>query len=241
MSKILRTHQLSAEIINLIDNANQYCYLVTPYYKPWELLNRSLELAAQAKKKIYFILRNELKVNNIASMLSRQYKCEVRILDYLHTKLYVSDKQAIISSMNLYDTSNSRNLEMGYLIESKPEVQKIKKEIIIDELLKVKPVCLYKGWFYEEELEKKKTAELVKESILSAGYCVCCGKKMNYDSASNIMFPKIVRCYDCWANNINAEEWEYEISYCHYCGKKHKARLAEPLHKECKEKLGLMI
>lgn len=59
MKNILINHQIPGEIIELIEKTKGYCFLVTPYYKPWALLERCLEKASKNKTKIIFILRNE--------------------------------------------------------------------------------------------------------------------------------------------------------------------------------------
>jgi len=52
----------------------------------------------------------------------------------LHAKCYINENKAIISSMNLYDYSQTRNVEMGFLItkEGDPEAYKKMMEDIDD-------------------------------------------------------------------------------------------------------------
>jgi hypothetical protein len=54
LDKILTNHQISGSIIDLIEETNEYCFLVTPYYKPWNLLDRALEKASSKEKGMDF-------------------------------------------------------------------------------------------------------------------------------------------------------------------------------------------
>lgn len=241
-SNLLTTSNISTEIINLIKETEEFCYIVTPYYKPWPVLEHSLEQAAQKKKRISFIFRYEADsmgrgLNGHIEKLNKGYKFEIRLLENLHSKLYINEKKAIISSMNLYEASQTRNFEIGYLFDSGYEVKQIFKEFIEEELLCVKPNQLYKGWFSEELVKQKEEKNKIIESIKEAGFCVKCGKKISYDKSSNVCHPRIVRCQPCWQLNPFPEEWRERINYCHYCGKPHQGKLTDPLHFECKDKL----
>lgn len=105
----LTTSGLNFYIEKLIKDAQEYIYILSPYIK----INTRLEELLVAKKKtgviIYIVCRIKDTNINVA-----HFAAELRDRKNLHAKCFMSEKEAIIGSLNLYDFSQINNDEMGF-------------------------------------------------------------------------------------------------------------------------------
>lgn len=122
----LTTHGLNFYIENIIKNAKEFIYLVTPYFKLEKRLEELILSQKQKGIKIYVVCRVD------------DLKKEISIADTvfdrknLHAKCFLNEKEALIGSLNLYDFSQINNDEMGFYIsktESEFTYKKIFEEI----------------------------------------------------------------------------------------------------------------
>jgi hypothetical protein len=231
LAKILGTHQISAAVIELIEETRQYCYLVSPYIKMWHLLDRALAKASEQDKRITVITRagSERKFD------VRGF--EVVVLNFLHTKLYVNERSAIVSSINLYDTSSTRNHELALHFQG-AEAKKLKQEIIDQDLLATQPVHRFAGKHTSAQQAEHEQMLAFRADLQSKGYCVACGVKIDFDGSGSVLSPTIIRCRPCWAKKPWVEApFRYKIQRCHYCGESLESVLSEPYHHACSQKL----
>ncbi len=245
-SSILTIHQIPGEIISLIEETKDYCFLVTPYFKPWPVLSRSLEKAALSEKKVIFIFRDTDNNDQIIKEICN-YGFDIHFVDRLHTKLYLNEKSAIISSMNLYDSSKEYNYELGYKFTNSYEVKKFKEEVIEKDILGLAPKYSINGRYFEhlrklkeEKLEKERKIEERKNNAISkknelkiqkvntipTGVCIRCGTAISYNTNA----PFCYNCYETWSSFGNAE---YEEKYCHSCGSNYPTSMRKPVCHRC--------
>ncbi len=105
----LTTHGLNYYIERLINEAEKYIYIITPYIK---VNNRLKELLIERMKSginIIIICRGDNLVDDVSS-----FAAEVKNRNNLHAKCYYSDKAAIVTSLNLYEFGQINNDEMGF-------------------------------------------------------------------------------------------------------------------------------
>jgi phosphatidylserine/phosphatidylglycerophosphate/cardiolipin synthase-like enzyme len=236
-NRILKTAEISTEVVKLIQDSREYCYLVTPYFKPWPLLERVLDEAKQRGHRITMIARvDDQKPYQIARLEQWQarFQFELIELSHVHMKLYVSEKAAILSSMNLLDSSQEKNYELGYLFDDQRTARSLLDDIVETELLSAPPIKVVGGWFSEEEHAARARIEELVSALSSRGYCVVCGQKWDLDRSKN---PSKIRCRPCWSKARDTEGHDLRIGYCHYCGKEHHARGSAPLHVPCMTEL----
>lgn len=233
---ILRAHQISTAIIDLVDESKGHCYLVSPWIRLWQQLERSLEKAAGRGLRLTIVLRDDEKSRNTeaARQFNERFGAEVVLLPNLHTKVSLGDRRAIIGSMNLYDVSQTRNFELAYELRGHHELETIKRDVIEGDLLAVKPKLRLAGKFESvRAAESARLAELDAE-LASAGFCVVCNYKMDLDRQPE---PGYVRCRTCYYKAPDADFTRLRTSYCHLCGKPFDSVLGRPLHAECRAKL----
>lgn len=230
----LLAHKISAGIIDLVDSSSKHCYFVSPWVRLWRQLERSLEKSVARGVRLTFVLRNEEKSIATGRGLNSSYGAEVVLIDRLHTKLYLGDRMAIIGSMNLYDVSAERNLELAVLVQSVQEIRRIRRDIVLGDLLALKPAHRIPGSFDEaasRELDRYKT---LSAEVASRGHCVVCDERIELDLSPS---PQLVRCKTCWAREREADPGWFKIKYCHYCGEPHSDVLAKPLHLSCRDRI----
>lgn len=236
---ILLTHQIPGKIIEIIQNSKDYCFLVTPYFQPWPLLERELEKSASDNKKIVFIFRDQDNAVFDFSYLNDNYDFDLVFVDRLHTKLYMNDKEVLISSMNLYDSSKENNYEVGYYFSNWTVSKDFKKQIIEDDILKGN-TKIYKGRYFKELEEKESAAQFKSTSTqfgnrsygfqANNGTCIRCGEKIRYNESK----PLCDKCYSTWSSFGNKD---YPEIFCHKCGKQDSwsnITFANPLCQSCK-------
>ena len=144
----------------------------------------------------------------------------------LHAKCYLSENEAIITSMNLYEYSQINNNEMGIYIdktEDEPLYTDVYAEAMrlvrISEEIKVSVARIPKS----NDEPTKKTTKMVSGS---SGFCIRCGEKLKL----NPMVPYCSKCYGSWKKSKNEE---LEEKYCHICGKPNKSSLIKPSCYNC--------
>jgi hypothetical protein len=111
--KFITTEGINYHLYELIKNSNQFISLITPYVDTGKRLT---DLLVERKKQGVQIaltcrtrnLRNKDKL--------REFTTTIRDKENLHSKCYISENEAIICSMNLYEYSQINNDEMGIWI-----------------------------------------------------------------------------------------------------------------------------
>lgn len=120
--KFIKPCEISSKIMTLIDESDEYVILVSPYVKisKWYKLLKKVESLKSRNIPFEFIIRDDN--SNQAS-----YE-DLTSLDYsftsipdLHCKLYINEKYAIVSSMNLLLSSEINSLEIAYITEKENE------------------------------------------------------------------------------------------------------------------------
>ena len=118
MAKYLDTSLISSELMQLLKEAKEKIILVTYSLK----VNTQIQERLKTKSKLgtlseiaVFFGNSELKSSEIEWM---KEVGDLRIFQKknLHAKCYINENKAIICSMNLYDYSQTSNIEMGFLI-----------------------------------------------------------------------------------------------------------------------------
>jgi phosphatidylserine/phosphatidylglycerophosphate/cardiolipin synthase-like enzyme len=215
MENILLGQQISSRIVEIIENAEDYCYIVTPYFNPWYDLIKALKLIQKKQISVAFLVRDEKKISKDIINLNSKYDFDVYFIRDLHAKLYLNEKEAVITSMNILEYSKDNNYEIGYLVRGKENCDEIVQNIIIGDMIKEREESRLKGSF-GRKVEKD-------------FYCVECRKIIKYS-------PKMPLCPECY------EEWDKNGrrknsgTYCHECGKKTPTGVNWPLCNECYDK-----
>jgi len=120
MAKFLTSNQLNSELEHLLEQAEERIVLVSPYIKLHERYQSVLKtkLDKQKLKLVVVFGKNEDDISR--SMREEDFNffkefpnVEIRYEKRLHAKYYANEKDAILTSMNLYSFSQDNNIEAG--------------------------------------------------------------------------------------------------------------------------------
>lgn len=121
---LIKPSQISGEIMTLIEEADNKLIIVSPYCKfsDWNKFLNTIKYLKRKKTLVEFYVRE----NESKSILEIQ---EIGFnpiqVPNLHTKLYINEKYAIVSSMNLLTYSDMNSLDIAYKTESKSEYDEL--------------------------------------------------------------------------------------------------------------------
>ena len=117
--KLINPAEISARILTLLDESDVRMIIVSPYMKisKWYKLINKFNVLKTRGIPIEIYVRDDPE--NTATYrdldkLALQYKR----IPHLHSKLYLNEKNGIVTSMNLLLTSEFNSLEIGYATES---------------------------------------------------------------------------------------------------------------------------
>ena len=102
--------QVTTAVLEIIEQATKFVALVSPYLDSVPRVERELKLAQQRNVRVLVAVRkDEGKVGggNGQQAIDRlqSEKIDVRTVPWLHSKVYLNESQALVSSMNLLNSS----------------------------------------------------------------------------------------------------------------------------------------
>ncbi len=209
--------------------ANEKFYLVSPYLKLDRMTREVIGEAADRNVNVRLLLRSGERIENDDAQFLANSKVDVRTHEYLHAKVYWFPEACVITSLNLYDTSDRRNREIGVVLTSSSDIREV--EGILDDWWNNKSQVVSKSELIK--LGKHQAPEVVvsrskssADSSTSKGYCIRCGKQKTY----NPQYPHCDDCYKEWSKYKNPE---YAEKKCHRCGEANKTSKDHPLCRDC--------
>jgi len=122
--KFIQPQQISSHIMTLMDEADEKLIIISPYYKfnKWHKLLETLKRLEAKNIDVQFYVR-EGENNSIDEL--QYFGVQPRLIHNLHAKLYMNEKTAIFSSMNLTQSSDINSLDIGYITETSEEYQEL--------------------------------------------------------------------------------------------------------------------
>ena len=177
---------------------------------------------------------------------------KTHVLEDLHAKCYLNEKEALVTSLNLYDYSMVNNVEMGVLVSIKTgfwDFNLSEKDVklyndILDQaqwIVKVSEEVSAPGVASAttqsrspssaQKSGKKRSSRPPREAaaVLENGFCIRCGTEINADPTK----PFCKRHWRYW----NKDKYdEYQQEFCHTCGKEYSATRLKPACYPCYKK-----
>lgn len=242
-SNILDVNKIPTKIIEIIQNSNEYCFLVTAYFQTWDILDRELEKAAKQNKKIIFMLRDNEKNHEYEYL--NDYGFDIVFVENLHTKLYFNESESLISSMNLYKYSTENNYELGYYFSGRYQSKEFLEKVIKNDILLGNPYIIEGRYFSDSKQNNNKNMpykqhrfERNEQKILSeSGHCIRCNTEIPLN-------PDRPLCDDCFSSWVQWQNPDWKEYYCHICGNEtlnskgiYYLCYASPICSACKRKM----
>ncbi len=215
MANYQTNKETQAAIENIISNAEKRLILVSPYIKLTNTWLARLKACAEKGVIIKIICRTgELKDEGVLRLASHK-NVELKSTDNLHAKCYFNEKEMIITSFNLLESSE-KNWEMGILVNRNTDKEMFEKAMR-DVLIIFNDSNLYSKTFVSTKTSiSSVSTKLVKPKVVTRkknkdGYCIRCEENIPF----NVDKPL---CYECYAFWSEWEDEEYPEDYCHYSG-----------------------
>jgi phosphatidylserine/phosphatidylglycerophosphate/cardiolipin synthase-like enzyme len=232
MAKFLTTTGVSFHIEQLINKANEKLILISPFLKINDRIKQSLEDKNRMKMDIRVVYgKNELQPDENNWLKSMQF-IRTSFCKDLHAKCYLNEKEAIITSMNLYEFSQVNNNEMGIHIE-KEEDAEIYKDVLeeANRLIRISDEIRISVEKTDKTKKSEKEIPIISKShnFNNVGYCIRC----RADLKLNPEQPLCYNCYKAWEKYSNPD---YEEKFCHTCGKEGKTSISKPVCYNCYKK-----
>lgn len=113
--EILGTSSVSGAVESLVERAQKGLFIVTPYFKPWDRISRSIKGAKTRNVEVLLLLRggDDRAKGEERARAFRTHGVKVAYLSRLHAKIYLSETEVIVTSMNLYDDSALNSFEVA--------------------------------------------------------------------------------------------------------------------------------
>ena len=228
MKLLSSIHSLHGSIQQIIQYTDSELYIVTAYAQltkgddEWKSIVKALSTLKNEKKcSIYFFLREPQKEKVIEEL--KPFATEIWLVPNLHAKCYYNGKTALVTSLNFLYHSVQNNFELGIEIPSKKtnelamiaeyikELKRHGKEILKQEQTKEKESHI------QVFIDPSDNFEFYSPEKGKLGFCVKCGKKVEYLDIEMHM----IRCYSCYKKyRFN----DIAIEFCHCCGEPYKHR-----------------
>jgi hypothetical protein len=233
MAKFLDTTGISYHLEQLIKAANERLVLISPFLKINDRIKGLIEDKDRLKIDIRVIYgKNELLPDE-SNWLKSKTSVRTSYCKNLHAKCYMNEKEALITSMNLYDFSQANNNEMGiYVVKS--EEEELYKSIYdeVGRLLRFSEevkVSIERVVPKEAQLKSnsfKAEKSIGKGKIPTGGFCIRCKAAIKLD-------PKHPLCKECYSVWKKFGDPNFEEKHCHICGKSNKSTLLKPTCYDC--------
>ena len=238
--KLIKPSEISSKIMSLIEESDEFVLLVSPYVKisKWYKLLKKLDNLKARKVPFSFVVRDEnSNSNSLYELDSLSYSYSA--IPDLHAKLYLNEKYAIVTSLNLLLSSEINTIEIGYQTETPEEYAELidfcKRHLLVNfesfipasnDVTPVTSQDNEKHWidnvlkFLEEKLKKEINATVYDTSITfdSGKYnydCYIWNQKANVLRLS-VSLPN--KAYNTFKNNTEYLEKLVDSKIEHYPG-----------------------
>ena len=151
----------------------------------------------------------------------------IRISFYrdLHAKCYLNENAALLTSMNLYESSQVNNYEMGLYI-SRAEDPELYESILNE----AKHLLTNSDPPLNDTSTKSAVQNPTQQKTLH-GYCIRCKTNIAFNPQEDENY-----CPECridWEKN-DGRDYQHPEKYCHSCSKEHKEiSYSRPMCKSC--------
>lgn len=242
MADFLTTKQIAAHLEQIIVDAKQQLFLVSPYIKADRQIRERLVSQANSNSEVRISViygKKELPAKEW-DWLKDLPSVELRFRQDLHAKCYLNEQVALVTSMNLYDFSEVNNDEMGILVSAKDDRQlynKVRDDVlriaenseVISKAATAKPTTTVTPPVTRAASREPQRKPEPSIGIPTSGFCIRDKAVIPADPGK----PYCNRCFQSWNRFKNPE---YEENHCHICGNENDSTMEKPACRSCYRK-----
>lgn len=230
MAKFLTTSWVSSYIEDIIKNAKEEVFLVSPYLQLSQSFFERLQDAQDHNVNITIVYgKSDLNPSEV-ELLKGLSNLTLYFSKNLHAKCYFNESSMVITSMNMYEYSEKNNREMGVYI-TKGKDQEIFEDAHKETMSIIRSsdeVQISTPKKAKKNNTKKKSSQPKAKS--TEGYCIRCKEEINL----NLDSPYCKKCYKSWSF---FENWDFEEKVCHSCGGDNSSTMVKPVCYSCYKNL----
>lgn len=221
--------EVATQVLTVVREADDYVILVGPYLDLdwWGHAKTELELALRKGIRVVVILRSNTRDKQERSEEDIKWLIEkgveVRLLENLHAKVYLNERDVVLGSANLTQASMKNSHEIVLLLQN-DEVEKKVRYYVTQKLVQL-----------SKPIESPGVVSTVKEALksyfapapqIAVGHCLRCRTTISFDLSK----PLCEKCYGLWAPHANRD---YPEKVCHRCGERSSVSYGKPLCARC--------
>ena len=235
MPRFLVTSGVSYHLEELIKNATERLVIISPYLRVNERIKELLEDKDRMKIDVRVVYgKNDLQPAE-SKWLESMTSVRTSFCKNLHAKCYLNEKQALLTSMNLYEFSQQNNNEMGILVSQEEDAdlyRDIREEA--QRILRISEEVRITVASVEDTEETKSQPEPSQPPVAAPtimgkpkdGFCIRCKATIPAD-------PRRPYCRTHFASWNRYKDESYEERHCHTCGNENASTLLKPLCRAC--------
>jgi hypothetical protein len=222
--KTVQGQQLVESIHRLVRAARRGLVLVSPYFDPWEEIADYIETALGRGTRVMIVIREGQQNAEEAAEDFEDRGAIIRSVPDLHAKLYLSEMEAISTSMNLLTSSANTAVEIGHVFDAVSDEQHYRQLIAQSERLA--PNLRWGDLVAGRAQPRSRCARRAhrgRKRVLRAqeGHCIRCGSEIGFDLEQPFCTPHM----RSWARFENVD---YPEEFCHSCGEPAETSMAKP-------------
>lgn len=239
MSEVIVNRDLKHNIEATLRNAQRYVFIISPYIDIGTGMQKAL--SEMSNDTIITVVyrksggsSHKSGINDASRTFLRSLpNTEFVVVENLHAKIYMNEDAAIISTMNLTQSSN-HNFEIGVGIDRFQDVemyddtlkyiiymlQSDKSDLTEERFENIKPRLTFTLDIYGKEIKingevisKEDLKKLQTDCNVKHGYCIRCKTP---DIEFNPIAPYCKSCFNVWLQFKNRD---YIENCCHRCGR----------------------
>jgi hypothetical protein len=212
----LSAHHLPHQALTMVERSRSHCVLVTAYVDPWPSLALVIRQAVARGVAMHLVTRSEDCTHRSPAKRGKALEqikslgVAIHEVDWLHTKLYVSESEAIVTSLNLTSCGKDGPNLGVHLHGEQAAAQALAQ---IDQ------------WIpnFARTVTSKSGSS---RSHVTPGFCIRCRQHRKFYN------PAKPYCSDCW-HARKATRGHRTGVCCHSCGQTSSSSLRRPLCEEC--------
>jgi len=134
---ILYKEELVKKLQELIDNSEEFLYIVSPYFELLPDIYDSLKKIREKNVKInIFVRKNDDNNIDFYHKELKELGIKFFIIKQLHAKIYINEKQAIIGSINITENAFFKLEEIGGIANKNDDEYNQIKNIVDNNIMK---------------------------------------------------------------------------------------------------------
>lgn len=252
MAEFLTTTGVSHYLEQMIDKSEKWLVFISPFLRTNKVLRQHLDLKLGKSLPVWLIFgKADLSAGEDKWWKSHP-SVHMGFLENLHAKCYLSEHEAIVTSLNLYDFSQQNNNEMGLVLTKNADLN------LYESVVKYagKMIAFSEAITEAKEKWTKTAASEALPKITVPPRRAVVAPTGSRDTWSALTHPDaiakrkwVAHCIRCNAEIEPDDEWPYCLThkaswlewrkegyvenYCHACGREWDSIRSKPLCDRC--------